>query len=95
MKCNLITTLLTWVLAASLILSVFFSIKFFFQTKELRTYQVETTRYQNTHSVLNALLGDLVQYSKRDRGVEPILESVGVSLSKAAPAVTTNKPPVK
>jgi hypothetical protein len=95
MKNNLITTILTWVLAAGLLLSMFFSVKFFFQTKQFRTCQMEISRYQNTHNGLNVLLNDLVEYSRRDRGIEPILESVGVRVTRTAPGATTNKPAAK
>jgi len=89
------TTILTWVLAAGLILSMFFSVKFFFQTKEFRTCQTEISRYQSTHNVLNVLLNDLVEYSRHDRGIDPILETVGVRVTRTAPGATTNRPAAK
>jgi len=95
MKNNSTTTILTWVMAAGLILSLGFSVKFFFQTKEYRTYQAEMSRYQQTHSVLNALLNDLVEYSRHDPKIDPILETIGVRVNRAAPGATTNKPAAK
>jgi hypothetical protein len=95
MKNNSTTTILTWVLAAGLLLSMFFSVKFFFQTKEFRTCQAQISRYQSTHNVLNVLLNDLVEYSRRDRGIDPILESIGVRVNRAAQGASTNKPAVK
>ena len=95
MKNNFLTTFLTWVMAAGLLLSMFFSVKFFFQTKELRTCQMEISRYQSTHNGLNVLLNDLVDYSRRDRGIEPILESVGVRVTRTPQGATTNKPAAK
>lgn len=98
MKSNLITTLLTWVLAAGLVLSVFFSVKFFFQTKESRLFQVETTRYQSIRSFLQTvqpLVGDMVEYSKKDHGVDAILDAAGIHPTKATSAATTNKPAAK
>jgi len=98
MKSNLITTLLTWVLAAGLVLSVFFSVKYFFQTKESRMFQVETTRYQNVRSFLQSvqpLVGDMLEYSKKDHGVDAILDAAGIHQTKAASTATTNKPVAK
>jgi hypothetical protein len=92
MKNTLLTTILTGVLAAGLLFSMYFSVKFFFQTKDLRLCQMEISRYQNVHQRLNALLNDVAEYSKRDPGVLPILETVGVRPAKAAAVSTTNKP---
>ena len=92
MKNSLLVTVLTWILAAGLILAAFFSIKFFFQTKEMRNSQFAMQRYQTTHQVLNVLLGDVVEYSKRDPGITPLLESIGVRMGKNAAGATINKP---
>ena len=91
MKNNLFTTVLSWLLATSVILSVVFCLQFVFRTRELRTLQGEMARYQNTHQVLNILLNDVATYSRRDPGITPILQSLGIRVGTnnptAAPSV--------
>jgi hypothetical protein len=96
MKNNLFTTVLSWLLATSVILSVVFCLQFIFRTRELRRLQNEMARYQNTHQVLNILLNDLAQYSRRDPGITPILQSLGIRITGTnPPAATPPKPSEK
>jgi len=86
MKNNLFTTVLSWLLATSVVLSIVFCLQFVFRTRELRRIQGEIARYQNTHQVLNVLINDVANYSRHDAGIIPILQSLGIR-------VTTNNPP--
>jgi hypothetical protein len=95
MKSNSLSVIFGWLLATSLVLSMVFCLQFFFRSREMRRDQAEMQRYQGTHQVLNVLLGDLVEYSKRDANMLPILESVGVKMNKAAGASATAKPAAK
>lgn len=92
MKNNLLTTILTWVLATSLILSMVFCIQFFFKTRELRQHQGDMARYQNTRQFVNLLVNDTVEYAKRDQGVAPILEVIGIKMTKVPPAAAGTAP---
>jgi hypothetical protein len=85
MKNSLFTTVLSWLLATSVILSVVFCIQFGFRTRDLRLFQAQIGRYQTTHQILNVLLNDLAAYSRQDPGITPILQSLGIR-------VTTNNP---
>ena len=93
MKNNLFTTVLSWLLATSLILSVVFCLQFIFRTRELRQHQNTMASYQNTHQVLNVLLNDVAAYSRHDPGINPILQSLGIRIgTNNAPAATAAKP---
>ena len=92
MKSNPFTTALTWLLGTSVILSIIFSIQYLFRTRELRSLQAQVAQYQVTQQHLNQLLNDLVEYSKHDSAIEPILETVGL---KRNPAAAATKPAAK
>jgi len=97
MKNNLLTVALTWVLAISLIASVFFCIQFYFQTKRLRTdsarLQQEMARFQNNRSLIGYLINDVAEYGKTHPGIDPILESVGLKMNRTNSAAA--KPAAK
>jgi hypothetical protein len=82
MKNNLLTTILTWVLATSLILSMIFCTQYFFKTRELRRDQAEMARYQATRNFVNLLVNDTIEYAKRDQGIVPILEVIGIRMTR-------------
>jgi hypothetical protein len=99
MKSNLFTTILNWVLVTSLVLSIVFCVQFFFRTRELRSqtalFQQEMARLQNNRSLLSALANEVMEYSKRDQGVIPVLETIGIKPVKGASAGSTNRPAAK
>jgi hypothetical protein len=90
MKSNAMNTILNWVLATSIILSGWFFYRYSAQSRNLRTYeaqrQMEMAKYQNTRSSLNLLVNVVSEYSKKDPGVVPILESIGARPAKAPAA---------
>lgn len=94
MKSNLLTTVLNWVLAASVILSIIFLWQFFSRTHDLRALQpqlqVEVAKYQAVHGSLNLLMNDLNEYSKRNKDILPILESVKPKPASNAPPAAPN-----
>jgi hypothetical protein len=92
MKNNLFTTVLSWLLAVSVILSVVFCLQFVFHTRELRLLQGEMSRYQNNHAVLNVLVNDVVEYSRRDAAINPILESLGIPVGRTNAVAPASKP---
>ena len=91
MKNSLFTTVLMWLLATSAILSIVFCLQFIFRTRELFTRQAEMGRYQNNHQLLNVLIGDLREYSKRNPAINPILQPLGPGRTNA-PAAEAPKP---
>ena len=90
MKNNAMTRVLLGVLAISALLSVGFCWRYISNTRELRALQVQASTINNNRTMINALANDVVEYSKRNPAVDPILESVGLKPGKSAPA-TTNK----
>lgn len=56
-------------------------------TRELRTLETQSALINNNRAVINALLNDTIEYSKRNPAILPILESVGwKSTASTAPA---------
>ena len=94
MRSNLFTTVVSWLLATSVILSVVFCLQFVFRTRELRRIQGEMARYQNTHQVLNVLINDVANYSRHDAGIIPILQSLGIKVGTNNPAPAATPKPV-
>ena len=98
MKNNLLTTILNWILAAGLILSAVFAVQHFFRTRDLRTQsatlQQEMQRFPSNRALLNALVNEVVEFSKRDQTILPVLETIGLKPEVAAGA-NTNKPAAK
>jgi hypothetical protein len=103
MKNSPFNTLLTGVLAASLVLSIYFSWLYFVRTKEIILIQAQLARYQQSHQVLNLLVNDTAEYSRRDpAGFAPIFETLGLKVNRpaaagagAGAAGTTAKPAAK
>ncbi len=96
MKNSLFVTVLSWLLATSLILSIVFCLQFTFRTRDLRLFQAQIATYQQTHQVLNILLQDLAAYSRQDPGINPILQSLGIRVgTNAGPAAAAPAPAAK
>ncbi|MFO1477267.1 MAG: hypothetical protein U1F98_11510 [Verrucomicrobiota bacterium] len=86
MKNDLKSTILLWVLGTSIVLSAWFGFQFFSKTRQMPPLEAEIQTYQNNHAFLNVLVGDVVEYSKRDPSIDPILIEAGVKQGKTAPA---------
>lgn len=74
MKTNLFRTVADWLLATSVILSVVLFIQFYFRTHEARKLQQESLNLQQFRARVNLLLGDVMEYSKRNPAINPVLE---------------------
>ena len=90
MKNNSLATVLTWVLATSLLFGVFFSAQFYFRTKQLRArsalLQQEVSRYQSNVNYFKSLVNDVAEYGKTHPAVDPLLGSIGVRINRNATA---------
>jgi hypothetical protein len=91
MKNNSLATVLTWVLATSVLFGVFFSAQFYFRTKQLRNrnalLQQEVARYQNYLNSFKSLVSDVAEYGKTHPAVDPLLSSIGIRINRSsAPA---------
>jgi hypothetical protein len=95
MKNNPMTTVLLGVLTLSALASVVLCMLFTTKTRQRNTIQSEATAIINKRTIVNALVQDVMEYSKNNSQVDPILISAGLKKSGASSATTTNKPGVK
>lgn len=84
--------MLNWALAAAVAATVIFGVQYFFKTREVRRQQAEVVGYQNRQVVLNNLIGECMEYSKRNAAINPILEANNL---KPKPSQATPKPSTK
>jgi hypothetical protein len=89
MKNDPLTTVLLGLLTVLALASAIFCWLYISNTREWRTLQSQVAMVQNNRNLVNSLVTDAVEYSKKDPTINPILESVGVKSGKSAP---TNAP---
>lgn len=93
MKSNSLSAVLLGVLAISALASVVLCLMYVAGVRELRSLQGQVAAVQNNRVLATQLAADLVEYSKSNPAVMPILESVGFkgqpSNPAAAPATRT------
>ena len=94
MKNNPMTTVLLAVLTISALLSVGLCWRYVSNARELRMLQVQATMINNNRATINALANDVMEYSKKNQAIDPILESVGLKPGKSNLPATT-KPTTK
>lgn len=75
MKSNGTTTTLNWALAIVVAATAMFGIKYYFKTREVRSLQTQMAGYQNKQAILNNLVAECLEYSKRNPSIDPILEA--------------------
>ncbi len=93
MKNSPLTTILLAALAISALASVVLCWEYISNARELRALQIQTANINNRQAAMNALATDVLEYSKKNPAVDPILEFV--NLKQKSAAATTNKPPTK
>jgi len=80
MKSNLLRTVLEWALATSVLLSVWFLMKYYNQTHEARIFQgqmqADNAVVQNNNAVMSRLIQESFEYSKRNPAIDPVLQSI-------------------
>lgn len=54
--------------------------------RQLRKLQPKLVNIQHTQNVINNLANEVMEYSKHNPAVDPILQQVGLKPGKAAPA---------
>jgi hypothetical protein len=91
MKNNPMTTVLLGVLTLSALASVVLCMLFTTKTRQRNMIQSEATAIINKRTIVNALVQDVMEYSKKNQEVDPILIHAGLKVS----ATTTNKSGVK
>jgi len=99
MKSNGITTILNWALMIGAIVLLICGIKYYNQSKALRSGQsllTEVSRLQTAQNVAAALLNETMEYSKTHPAILPTLEAIGAKPSKTAPVgAPSTKTPAK
>jgi hypothetical protein len=85
----LITTLLA-LLAASALASAALCGFYVSYTRQYRALQTQAAMVQHNRMMFNTLLNDVVEYSKRNPAINPILDSL-----KTRPAAAASKPAAK
>jgi Tfp pilus assembly protein PilX len=94
MKNNPMTTVLLGVLTLSALASVVLCLLFTTNTRQRNLLQSQATSIMNKRTIVNALVNDAVEYSKKNQAINPLLESVGFKPGNSASAAT-NKPTAK
>jgi hypothetical protein len=95
MKNSPLTTILMAALLISAVASAVMCMMYVSSTREIHSLEAEAAFINNNRAVVNALLNDTIEYSKRNPAMVPILESVGVKPNNNAPASTTSKSATK
>jgi hypothetical protein len=92
MKSNGTTTILNWALAVVVAALAIFAVQYYFKTREVRSLQTTMAVYQNKQAILNNLIAESLEYSKRNPAIDPILEANNL---KAKAAAAGTKPAAK
>jgi hypothetical protein len=99
MKQSPLPKILLGVLAVIAAFTAYFTYLALRNGTELREFQTKLTLINQRLPVINALAMDLIEYSKKNPGLDPLLESYGFKPGKtSAPAPATLpavKPPTK
>ena len=75
-----------WALITSLLLSVYFLVKYCNQSRQQRMFAAEAQRWQSNRSLIQILASEGVNYAQKDPSIIPVLESAGMNLKTNAPA---------
>ena len=88
------TTVLLGVLTLSALASVVLCLLFTTNTRQKNLLQSQATSIINKRTIINALVNDAMEYSKKNQAIDPILESVGLKPGKSTSSATS-KPATK
>jgi hypothetical protein len=90
MKSNSLSAILLGVLAISALASIVLTMMYSTSSREFRQLQGQVAMVQNNRMVANQLVNELLEYSKRNPAIDPVLEATGLKKGsgsvKAAPA---------
>ncbi len=89
MKNNQLTTILLGLLTLSALASMVLCWLYISNSRELRGIQAQIAAINNRNVGVNSLANDVLEYSKKNPAIDPLLVSVGLKPGKAAP---TNVP---
>ncbi len=88
MKNSPLTTVLLVVAVIASLSATLLCYLYITNARELRDAQAKVAQINNSRVLINSLVGDLVEYSKKNPAIDPILESAGIKPKAGAPAAT-------
>jgi hypothetical protein len=92
MKSNGTNTMLTWALNIVVVLTAIFGFQYFNKTREVRSLQGKVVEYQNKQAMLQNLVAECLEYSKRNSSIDLILEANNVKPKANATPAPAAKP---
>lgn len=90
MKNNGLDKILHWALIAVVVLTAVFAFKWFNQSREVRSLQAKVVEFQNRQAMLQNLVNECLEYSKRNPAIDSILEANNVK-PKSTPTMKPAK----
>lgn len=90
MKNNGLDKILHWALMVIVVLTAVFAFQWFNRTREMRSLQTKVVEFQNRQAMLQNLVNECLEYSKRNPAIDPILEANNVK-PKATPTMKPAK----
>lgn len=89
MKNNGFKNILHWALMIVAILTAVFAFQWFNRSREARALQTKVVEFQNTQAMLQNLVAECLEYSKRVPAIDPILEANNVKPKATVPTKST------
>lgn len=90
MKNNGLDKILHWALLAIVLLTAVFAFQWFNRSREVRSLQTKVVEFQNRQAMLQNLVNECLEYSKRNPAIDSILEANNVK-PKATPTMKPAK----
>ena len=90
MKNSPLASVLLVLLACAAIGSLILCIRYIHTTRQLRSLQSDAAAINAKQGYMNSLASDLVEYSKRNPAIDPILESVNLKPRAGGASAPTN-----
>ena len=80
-----VTNLLAWLAGLAVLGTALLIVIYVMSVHKLHIVQSLADRANRSRTSLNLLVGDLVEYSKRNPAIDPILQSIGIRTRAATP----------
>ena len=94
MKSNSLAVALVGMLLVVAAFTAWFAVTFNLSYLQLRRLQARAATYTNNRALVQNLAGDLVEYSKRNPAIDPVLQSLGLKAANPATAPAASPKPV-
>lgn len=95
MKNNAVTATLLGMLLVSAIFTAVLTYRYVSSLRKLRGLQPAIVQINYNRNFMQALANEMVEYSKRNPSIDPLLQSVGLKPGPNAPAAGAAKPATK